>query len=97
MLLTQIGEVEGVDLNVAAAGWSLLVASSVSVLFAILRTYDAVDIVIEAVESSTVHFVSAVGDESVKAIPMFMGMFIILLLISCTKSQPGFGGARRKC
>ena len=47
-LMNHNGGVERADRNVAAAGLSMVIATTTAALFSIRRNYDAVDIVIHA-------------------------------------------------
>ena len=50
----------------------------------IWRSYEAFDVVVEAAENSTVQFVTAVGEESTKAVPVVFGIVLTVLLVVLT-------------
>ena len=52
-----------------------------AMLMTIRRTYEAADSVIGAVENVTVQFVHEVGEESIKVVPLLIGVFITLVLL----------------
>ena len=61
---------------------AVMTAGLLAVLGVMLRrSYEAFDVVVEAVENSTVQFVTAVGEESTKAVPVVFGMVLTLLLV----------------
>ena len=77
----QVGYAEGVVDGTTTATVTLLVASTTAGMFVIRRSVDAVDVVIEAVENKTVEFVSAIGDEGIKFIPIVFGIVCVLLIV----------------
>ena len=72
----------GMDVQVSAATGAI-VALMAAVIMTIRRTYEAADSVIGAVENVTIHFVHEVGEESVKIVPLLIGIFITQIVKVC--------------
>ena len=52
-----------------------------ALIMTIRRTYEAADSVIGAVENVTVQFVHEMGEESIKVVPLLIGVFITAILL----------------
>ena len=52
-----------------------------TIIMACKRSYEAFDVVVTAVENSTVEFVGVIEEESKKAVPIIIGAIVTLILL----------------
>ena len=60
---------------------ALMVGFTAIVGLTFRRSYQAIDLVVGAVETTTVEFVEAVGHEGVKVVPVFIAAAVTMVLL----------------